>query len=376
MRATASLTILLLEVAARGCPRRPPPASTTRCWSAAPSPRDRTPSSRTRPLTPSGRRSGATNVSTGNLVASSAWMISRIDESSPPGVSIRITTAASPRSAAASSWPVTNRAVTGSMARSSTTSRTTGSAAATGTPRAAKRDHRGEDRPDPTAPVHESTASIRRDLVASPGRPSPRVSSRLSSPGTAPAPVSALRPHPLAALAAAVLVALVAPAAADAAGSVRVIPVPLKAASTATARVANATTGGPLDDAEVDPRQGRLLAGRRALAGHAQRAPRDPQRAPDAAVRRRGRPVDRADLANARERQAQRAVDVGGRRGSAVRAAPDPRPRPRSRPEGDRREARPRPDAARRAAGQRRASRRSCRAPPGAPTRSSARAAR
>jgi hypothetical protein len=64
-------------------------------------------------------------------------MISRIESSRPPGVSIRSSTAASPASPAAWIWPVTKRAVTGSMSPFSTTSRTTGAAAwAAGTPNA------------------------------------------------------------------------------------------------------------------------------------------------------------------------------------------------------------------------------------------------
>lgn len=55
--------------------------------------------------------------------------------------------------------------------------------------------------------------------------------------------MSALRPHPLAALAAAALVVFAAPAVADARGSVQVLKVPLQAASAPSARAANATTG-------------------------------------------------------------------------------------------------------------------------------------
>lgn len=115
--------------------------------------------------------------------------------------------------------------------------------------------------------------------------------------------MSALRPHSLAALAAAVLVALVAPATAGAAGSVRVIPVPLKAATTPSARAANATTS-----AHWTTLKSIRVKGGFSLAGLHWRGPRNAQleirSARSAARFGAWQPVDRADLANARERKA------------------------------------------------------------------------
>ena len=128
--------------------------------------------------------------------------------------------------------------------------------------------------------------------------------------------MSALRPHPLAALAAAVLVALVAPAAADAAGSVRVIPVPLKAASTASARVANATTA-----AHWTTLKSIRVKGGFSLAGLHWRGTRN-ARLEIRSAHATGRfgawqPVDRADLANAARAQARTRRGCRRRPGSA-----------------------------------------------------------
>ncbi|MDX6378355.1 MAG: hypothetical protein QOE98_2658, partial [Gaiellaceae bacterium] len=113
--------------------------------------------------------------------------------------------------------------------------------------------------------------------------------------------MSALRPHVLRALVAAVLVALAAPAAASAAGSVRVIEVPLTAASPA-ARVANATTA-----ARWTTLKSIRVKGGFSLAGVHWRGTRHALLQVRSA-RSTGRfgpwqAVDRADLANPRERK-------------------------------------------------------------------------
>ncbi len=114
--------------------------------------------------------------------------------------------------------------------------------------------------------------------------------------------MSALRPHSLAALAAAVFVALVAPAAADAAGSVRVIKVPLQAAASPTARVANSTTA-----ARWTILKSIRVKGGFSLAGVHWRGTRN-ARLEVRSAHAKGRfgawqPLDRADLANANERR-------------------------------------------------------------------------
>ncbi len=113
--------------------------------------------------------------------------------------------------------------------------------------------------------------------------------------------MSALRPHSLAALAVAVFVALVAPAAADAAGSVRVIKVPLKAASSPSAR-ANPTTA-----ARWTILKSIRVKGGFSLAGVHWRGTRN-ARLEVRSAHAKGRfgawqPLDRADLANANERR-------------------------------------------------------------------------
>ncbi len=114
--------------------------------------------------------------------------------------------------------------------------------------------------------------------------------------------MSSLRPHSLAALAASVFVALVAPAAADAAGSVRVIKVPLKAASSPSARVANPTTA-----ARWTILKSIRVKGGFSLAGVHWRGTRN-ARLEIRSAHAKGRfgswqPLDRADLANPGERR-------------------------------------------------------------------------
>ena len=114
--------------------------------------------------------------------------------------------------------------------------------------------------------------------------------------------MSAIRPHSLAALAVAVSVALVAPAAAAAVGSVRSITVPLAAASAPSGRVANATAA-----AHWTILRSIRVTGGFSLAGVHWRGTRN-ARLEMRSARSTGRfgawqPLDRADLANPSERR-------------------------------------------------------------------------